>query len=96
MKPTDEVKRFIIDGKLYTFTIYDTSCNTDEVVFAKCWQNDKFAWLDIYDGVQFEGEHRVIAEPYIQPIYPFPSYALWGGEIRPRYNWQNTPARDRY
>lgn len=94
------MKRYLIDGKLYSFKILEVyplhgEYEGEICYWAKCFQNGKFAWLDEYNGVQFEGEERVIAEPCTEHPNHGP-YTLWGGELRPRYNWQNSPINQRY
>ena len=91
------MKKFLIDGKVYTFDVIETKMNTDYVVYAKCRENGKYAWIDIINGVQFEGEKRIVAEPVAEHYVGYNNlYQLWGGELRPKYNWQKTPVKYRY
>lgn len=93
------MKKYLINGKIYHFDVLETHKLYGEHLgeacyYAKCTDNGKFAWLDEENGIQFEGECRFIAEPYIEHGYS--AYALWGGEFRPKYNWQKTPVRNRF
>jgi hypothetical protein len=93
------MKKYLVDGKIYHFEVLEThelrGEHLGEVCFyAKCTDNGKFAWLDEENGIQFEGESRFIAEPYTE--HCFSAYTLWGGEFRPRYNWQKPAVSTRW
>ena len=95
-----ETKRFTINGKYFSFDILETyklqgEYEGDICYFAKCHQNGKYALIDTYNGVQFEGEERIIAEP-CEPVSCGGLYTMWGGELRIRHNWQKTPVKYRY
>jgi hypothetical protein len=83
------MKKFLINGKVYTF---DTIQNGNEGwEYAKCRENGKCAFLDVYNGVQFEGENRVIAEPCIERKNTFfvpRGFHCWGGELRHSASWR--------
>lgn len=85
------MKKYLVDGKIYHFDIVEKH---QFCYFAKCVENGKFAWLDEENGIQFEGERRFIAEPYTKHEYGV--CVLWGGEFRPKYNWQKSPVRNRF
>lgn len=93
------MKKYLVDGKVYHFDILET-CKLGgkhtgtTCYYAKCPENGKYAWLDNENGIQFEGESRFVAKPYVE--HSFGSYTLWGGQVRPMYNWQNTPVRTRF
>lgn len=80
------VKRYEVNGEVFTFDIVD-SCNTLKGVMyvATCRENGKDAWLDS-NGVQFMGERRIEAKEVFAQSLPSPSmpygYSIWGGQIR--------------
>lgn len=93
------MKKYTIGCKVYTFDILETHelCGEHKgeiCYYGKCRENGKYAWLDEQNGVQFEGESRLIAEPYYE--HPFGAYSLWGGQFRPKYNWQKSPVNKRF
>ena len=84
------MKKFIINGKVYTFNVIQDM--HDGCVYAKCKDNGKYAFLDIENGVQFVGEHRVIAEPYDERENTFSipkGFHYWGGELRHNASWRS-------
>ena len=95
-------KKYLINGEVFSFKVLEEyTCKGklygEVCYFAECTSlrhYGKRAWLDEQNGVQFEGEKRIIAEPYSDN--PCGLYYMWGGELRPRYNWQKPPVKDRY
>ena len=84
-----KMKRLVIDGKVYTFDVVQDMY--DGCLYAKCRENGKYAFLDDCGGVQFEGEHRVLADSY----NPNKSISFvprgchyWGGQIRNNATWR--------
>lgn len=75
------VKRYKIDGKIYTFDVVE-SCDTLKgvMLIATCRENGKGAWLDPH-GVQFMGERRIEADEVLNHVLPY-GYSIWGGQIR--------------
>lgn len=101
------MKKYLIGGKVYSFEILET-CelvgeHTNKICYySKCLNNGKYAWLDDENGIQFVKQHRFIAEPYTDTCAEhynengFGAYTLWGGEFRPKYNWQKSPVSTRW
>ena len=94
------MKKFLVNGEICNFDIIQTCKLHGEhegeiCYYAQCLENGKYAWLDECNGVQFEGEDRVIAEPYAQPsvetrysrFVPIGCH-YWGGEIRNNEAWR--------
>jgi hypothetical protein len=93
------MKKYLINGRIYSFDVLETHTLRGKHLgkvcyYAKCLQNGKFAWLDEQNGIRFEGERRFIAEPYTEHSYG--AYTIWGGEFRPKYNWQKPPVSKRW
>jgi hypothetical protein len=101
-KEINKMKKYLINGEVFTFKVIEEyTCKGkhygETCYFAVCTSlrhYGKCAWLDEQNGVQFEGEKRIIAEPCA--VHGYGAYTLWGGEIRPRYNWQKTPVKNRF
>ena len=78
----DQVKRFKIDGKVYTFDVsYEEQTRCGTVWLGKCRENGKEAWLDAA-GVQFDGRRRAPAQEVFSSSGTDGSYQLWGGQLR--------------
>ena len=96
------IKKYLINGEVFTFKVVEEYTCKGEHYGETCYyavctslrHYGKCAWLDEQNGVQFEGEKRIVAEPYTDSIYT--SYTVWGGEIRPKYNWQKPSVKYRY
>lgn len=72
-----DVKRYNIDGKVFTFDIlYVETTRCGVVWLGKCRENGKEAWLDSH-GVQFDGSRRVEAIQVLPYPYGLPHYSYW-------------------
>lgn len=70
------VKRYSIDGKIFTFDVLYTETTRCGIVWlGKCRENGRDAWLDNH-GVQFEGDRRVEATQVVPGGVPH--YSYWG------------------
>lgn len=84
------MKRFIINGQTFTFdVVQDMGDGSEYAVCTDGRRKGDYAFIDIYNGVQFENENRIVAEPYIDNTFFIPrGYHYWGGELRCNETWR--------
>ena len=84
------MKRFIVNGQELTFDVVQTMGDGSEYAVCTCGnRKGDYAFLDIGNGVQFENENRIVAEPYIKETFFIPrGFHCWGGELRCNETWR--------
>lgn len=74
-------KSYSVNGVRFDFTNVHEECGmlVGECTTKPHW--GQLAWLDPH-GVQFFGEHRVVAVEIVTKTPADNSYMMWGGELR--------------
>ena len=90
------MKKYNVNGVIYSFDVVSKEETRNGIVYlAKCRENGKDAWLDDI-GVQFCDESIRIKAKELTSFSLDDLNVLWGGELRPQYNFQKSSIRDRY